>query len=158
VKRAPAIAAALLVAGLALAGSNAIGTGGFAPPGGGGSVNGTEINPSAIKFNGAIFANNTAPTATGFCTSPGVATGVGSGAFHVNVGTACAGSTGTLTFGATAANGWICNCQNYSSGATRTITQTGTTGTTCVLQSRDWTGAAANWVNSDFILCLAFAY
>lgn len=118
------------------------------------------LGTGTSRFNvsaGAMAISVTAPTLSGFCTSPTVTASNGTAAFLLDVGSSCAASTGTITL-PTATTGWNCECTNRTSGATRMVTQTSSTTTTCVLQSRDWAGTAANWVNGDDISCIAMAY
>lgn len=117
-----------------------------------------QTNGGGIRFNNSPWADDNNVTPSGFCTTPAVTSGVGSSSFLLDVGGACAASTGTITFAVAATNGYACSCTNVTSGATRTVTQTTNSTTTCVLQSRDWAGAAANWVNGDDLVCHAFAY
>ncbi len=101
---------------------------------------------------------NTAPTATTFCTSPSIPANNGTAAFTINVGSACATSTGTITMPA-ATTGWVCDFQNVTSPATSVIGQTGgTTTTVTVTNYVRITGVAGNWTSSDVIRAKCSAY
>lgn len=103
--------------------------------------------------------NGTAPTVSGFCTSPSVPANNGTFGFTVNVGTSCAGvSTGTITLPA-ATNGWVCHFANVSNPATSAPAQTGgTTTTATVTNYARTTGLAADWTDSDVIRVSCHGY
>lgn len=107
---------------------------------------------------GNIFAINTAPTATTFCTSPSVPSNNGTIAFTINVGTACATSVGTITL-PTATTGWVADCHNVTVPASNIVEQTGgTTTTVTVTNYARTTGVASNWTDSAVLRCRATAY
>lgn len=97
-------------------------------------------------------------TATTFCTSPSV-TGTNTLAFSINVGTSCATSTATMTFPATATNGWKVDCVNVTANATNVVSQTGGSTTTATLTNYvRTTGVAGNWTDSNVLRCNAMGY
>jgi hypothetical protein len=98
------------------------------------------------------------PTVSGFCTSPRVVSHNNSLAFRINVGTSCAGSTGTVTLAASGSGSWACNFANITAPDTNVVAQTGYTGTTVTVKNYARTsGAAANFTDSDIIVgsCIA---
>lgn len=108
---------------------------------------------ATTTFSAVSLVNSaTAPTvASGFCTSPTIPASNGNWAFTINVGSACAASTGTLTM-PTAAHGWACNADDVTTPATNSVRQTGGTTTTVVLTNyARTTGIAANFTSSDVI-------
>lgn len=151
-------------------------------PGGGGGVNiyssasalagwdnGTgnyvhKIGDITVAAGGAFdlvtkFAIRTAPTASaGFCTSPSVSASNGTAAFEVTIGSACAGSTGTITLPA-ATTAWVCTCHDVTSPAGNYMEQTGGSTTTCTMQNYSRTlGTAANFTSADVFRCTAMGY
>lgn len=105
-----------------------------------------------------MFASTTAPTATTFCTSPSIPSSNGTAAFTINVGTACATSTGTITLPA-ATNGWKCDFADVTTPASNIPRQTGGTTTTVTLTNyAATTGVASNWTASEIIRASCTAY
>lgn len=97
-----------------------------------------------------VYLPVTAPTVnTGFCTSPTITHGTSS-SFQMDVGSACAGSTGTILTGASSDNGWHCTVVNLTNGATEYTVQSGssTSSATFTNYSRT-TGLALNWTAGD---------
>lgn len=95
----------------------------------------------------------TPPTiSAGFCaTSPSISAANGIVAFDINVGTACAGSVGTLAMPA-AKTGWVCGFHNVTNPATNIVEQTGgATNTVTLTNYVRTTGVAGNFTASDHI-------
>lgn len=105
------------------------------------------------------FMSATAPTiSSGFCTSPSIPANNGTAAFTINVGSACAGSTGTLTMPA-ATTGWICDFHDVTTPASNVVEQTGGSTTTVTLTNYvRTTGVAGNFTSSDVIRAKCMAY
>lgn len=98
----------------------------------------------------------TAVTAT-ICTTP-IVTGNNTAAFSINVGSACAGSTGTITYPA-ATNAWVVSCFDVTTPASFVIGQTGGTTTTATITNYSrTTGAAINFVSSEVLRCQATGF
>lgn len=115
------------------------------------------------QFQGDIYYANlavshTAPTiASGFCTSPTIATN-NTASFQVTVGSACAGSVGSITMPA-ATTGWSCNIANVTTPASNTPWQTSSSTTAVgVTNYVRTTGVAGNFTASDKLnfQCTAF--
>ncbi len=129
------------------------------------TINNTSIGvttPAAVKATSLtltnLVANTTAPTVSGFCTTPAVPANNGNAAFTINVGTACAASTGTITLPA-ATTGWVCDAHDVTTPASNIIEMTGGTTTTVVLQNYvRTTGVASNFTSSDVIRVKCSAY
>lgn len=129
------------------------------------------LTTAALTTTGSVFVTgagsafgvgntsmvNTSPTATTFCTTP-VVTANGTAAFQVNVGTACATSTATITLPA-ATTAWVADCHNVTVPASNVVEQTGGTTTTITLTNyARTTGLASNWTDGHVIRCKAMAY
>lgn len=125
-------------------------------------------NGLGIAFTGGSGAGGTAnfwvqavaPVSGGltFCTSPTVVNANGTVAFTINVGTACATSTGTITMSAVT-TGYVASCVNITAPTTNVISQTGGTTTTITLTNFvRTTGVAGNWTDSNILRCTAFSY
>jgi hypothetical protein len=129
-----------------------------------GTINNMSLGattPSTVKTTALTLTNlvnnTTAPTVTGFCTTPTV-TANGNIAFAINVGTACAASTGTITLPA-ATNGWVCDAHNVTTPASNIVEMSSGTTTTVVLQNyARTTGVATNFTSSDVIRVKCSAY
>jgi hypothetical protein len=108
----------------------------------------------SIYTGTAYLLSMSAPTVTGFCTSPSVAWNAGSSTFEVNVGTSCTGiSTGTITFFANA-NGWSCACDNKTAPTTRTIgTTTWANNSITVTNFSRTAGTAADFADGALVRC-----
>ncbi len=105
-----------------------------------------------------LLDSTTAPTVTGFCTSPSVPAANGTAAFSIGVGTACAGSTGTISLPSNT-NGWVCDCHAITTPASQYMEQTGGTTQTCTMQNYSRTlGTALNFTDSDVYRCTARGY
>ena len=114
----------------------------------------TEHNVSTL----AALTSNTAPTVSGFGTGASVLNSNGTTAFTIDVGTANAGSTGTIHL-PTAPHGWVCHIQNVTQPATSRVGQTGgTTNTATVTNYSRSSGSATTWTNSDILQGSCFAY
>lgn len=118
--------------------------------------------PAAGKFTILTATNlidsTTAPTVSGFCTSPSVPANNGTWAFTINVGTACAASTGTITLPA-ATTGWICDLHDVTTPTTNIVEMTGGTTTTVTVQNYvRTTGIAGNFTTSDVLRVKCSAY
>lgn len=110
------------------------------------------------NVNGVLHVSATAPTVTGFGTSPSVPNNNGTSAFTVNVGTGGSASTGTVTLPA-AATGWVCTAQDVTTPASFITSQTGGTTTTATFTNYSrTTGAAIAWTASDILRISCFAY
>ncbi len=105
-----------------------------------------------------LLDSTTAPTVSGFCTSPSVPASNGTAAFTINVGSACAGSTGTISL-PTNTNGWVCDCHDVTTPASNYMEQTGGTTQTCTMQNYSRTlGTALAFTSSDVYRCTARGY
>lgn len=106
-----------------------------------------------------LALSGTAPTiSAGFCTSPSIPANNGTVAFTINVGSACAASTGTLGM-PTAANGWVCDFHDVTTPASNVVEQTGgATNTVTLTNYARTTGLAANFTSSDVIRAKCVAY
>jgi hypothetical protein len=107
----------------------------------------------------ALVDSATAPTiSAGFCTSPSVVANNGTWAFTINVGSACAVSTGTVGLPA-ATNGWVCDAHDVTTPASNIVEQSGGTTTTVVLTNYvRTTGVAGNFTSSDVLRVKCTAY
>jgi hypothetical protein len=122
------------------------------------TINNTSIGvttAAAGKFTTVTATNlvgsTTTPTVSGFCTTPSVSANNGTWAFTVNVGTACAASTGTITLPA-ATTGWVCDAHNVTTPASNIVEMSSGTTTTVVLTNYvRSTGVAGNFTSSDVI-------
>lgn len=116
------------------------------------------VNTNALTAT-SLVGNSTAPAiASGFCTSPSISANNGTFAFTVTIGSACAGSTGTLTMPA-ATTGWVCDAHNTTTPASNIVEQSGGSTTTVVLQNYvRTTGVAGNFTASDVIRVKCSAY
>lgn len=114
---------------------------------------------TGYRLASTLMVSSTAPTiASGFCTSPTVPNANGTAAFTVNVGSACAGSTGVITM-PTAATGWVCSAYNITTPATNVVNQTaGTTTSVTVTNYVRTTGVAGNFTSSDVLRFQCSAY
>lgn len=128
------------------------------------TINNATLPISATTSKATSFAltstlnSTTAPTVSGFCTSPSVTANNGTAAFAINVGTACAASTGTITLPA-AATGWVCDAHNVTTPASNVVEMSSGTTTTVVLTNyARMTGIAANFTSSDSIRVMCAAY
>lgn len=122
------------------------------------SSGGTELlaGTAFAVANNAIF--NTAPTVSGFGTSPSVVASNGTAAFIINVGTGGAASTGTITLPA-ATTGWVCACFDVTTPASFVTSMTGGSTTTCTVTNYSrTTGLAIAWTASDILRCTAVGY
>ena len=111
-----------------------------------------------IQFNGVLADSGTAPTVSGFGTSPSVPNANGTIAFAINVGTGGTASTGTITLSPAATTGWKVHCEDVTTPTNGITKQTGGTTTTATLTNYDWAGVAVAWVASDILRCSARAY
>lgn len=115
---------------------------------------GVRLGPNAVL----AIDGDTAPTATTFCTSPSIPANNGTSAFTINVGTACASSTGTITLPA-AATGWVCDFHNVTTPASNVVEMTGGSTTTVTMTNyARTTGLASNWTDSHVIRAKCMAY
>lgn len=131
----------------------------MASPTGGDKGSGT-INLASDYFqNGVLTISHTAPTiSSGFCTSPTIPNSNGTAAFTINVGSACAASTGTLSM-PTATTGWVCSFYDVTTPNTNVINQTGgATNTVTLTNYVRTTGVAGNFTSSDVIRVMCHAY
>lgn len=114
------------------------------------------------KFTFAnMFTQNTAPTiSSGFGSSPSIVSSNGSLSFQINVGTGGVATTGVIGL-PTAANGWVCTCEDVTTQNT-TVARTRQTGlgttTTCPIGDFTSADVAGAWVASDKLTCIAVAY
>lgn len=110
----------------------------------------------AIAVGAALTFSSTAPTVSGFGTSPSVS-GTAT-AFTINVGTGGTASTGTVTL-PTATTGWKVQCTDVTNNASFVTDQTGGTATTATLQNYSrTTGLGIAWTASDILRCTGTAY
>lgn len=102
---------------------------------------------------------STPPTiSAGFCTSPSIPNANGTAAFTINVGSACAGSTGTLAM-PTAPTGWVCDFHDVTTPASNIVEQTGgATNTVTLTNYVRTTGVAGNFTSSDVIRAKCVSY
>ena len=110
-----------------------------------------------IQLGGVIADSGTAPTVSGFGTSPSVPNANGTVAFTINVGTGGTASTGTITL-PTATTGWWVECHDVTTPTNGITKQTGGTTTTATLTNYDWAGVAVAWAASDILRCSARGY
>lgn len=129
-----------------------------------------DLSADVVTFGGTVATaqynvaarlaiSPTAPTVSGFCTSPTVPANNGTAAFTIQPGTICAGiSTGTITLPA-ATTAWACTIQNVTTPASYVIGQTGGTTTTATITNYSrTTGLAIAWNDSDVhrVSCMAY--
>jgi hypothetical protein len=134
--------------------------------------NGSNADPSLVSgvilqaratfkiggSGGKLVDSATAPTLSGFGTSPSVIANNGTVAFSINVGTGGSASTGTITLPA-ATTGWVCVAQDITNPDSFITSQTGGTTTTATLKNYSrTTGAAIAWTASDILLVSCRAY
>lgn len=130
---------------------------------GNGNISLTPAGTGLVKISGGVYYNslhssNTAPTLSGFGTSPSLPSNNGTAAFSINVGSGGIASTGTITL-PTAAHNWICSFVDTTNPATAVTSQTGGTATTITLTNYSRvTGLATAWAANDvlFAMCAAF--
>jgi hypothetical protein len=135
-----------------------LGVGTTTDPGAGAILANTTIKATTGYSLTNPLISSTAPTATTFCTSPSIPATNGTAAFTINVGTACATSTGTITLSA-ATTGWVCDFHNITTPAANIVEQTGGTTTTVTMTNyARTTGVASNWTASDVIRAKCVAY
>ena len=120
---------------------------------------GNITTTTSYQLSGVLALSGTAPTVTGFCTSPSVPNSNGTAAFTINVGTSCTGiSTGSITLPA-ATTAWVCHVQNVTTPASYIVGQTGGTATTATVTNYSrTTGLAADWTASDVLRVSCMAY
>lgn len=110
------------------------------------------------QINGILLCSATAPTVTGFGTSPSVPNANGTCAFTIDVGTGGTASTGSVTLPA-ATTGWVLSCYDVTTPASFITSQTGGTTTTATVTNYSrTTGAAIAWTASDILRCSAHGY
>lgn len=113
---------------------------------------------SAYQVNGVLAVSATAPTVSGFGTSPSVVNANGTAAFTINIGTGGVASTGTITL-PTATTGWWVSCFDVTTPASFVTNQTGGSTTTATVTNYSrTTGLAIAWTASDILRCHAEAY
>lgn len=106
----------------------------------------------------STLCSSTAPTISGFGTSPSVPSNNGTCAFTINVGTGGTASTGTVTLPA-AATGWVCTAQDVTTPASYITSQTGGTTTTATFTNYSrTTGLATAWTASDILRVSCMGY
>lgn len=126
-------------------------------PAGAGCIASGTVNAARLPGPLASAFPAGAPTiSSGFCGSPSVTASNGAAAFDINVGTTCGGSTGVIAL-PTAANGWVCNFVDISTGD-GTRQTAGTTSTVTVTHFTYSTGAPLNFQDSDHIRGQCSAY
>lgn len=119
---------------------------------------GSVVRMNGTGGTGTLLLSSTAPTVTGFGTSPSVPSNNGTGAFTVNVGTGGSASTGTVTL-PTAATGWVCSAFDVTNPDTAVTNQTGGTTTTATFTNYSrTTGIATAWAASDILRMSCHAY
>ncbi len=120
-----------------------------------------QVGTAALNFTSSLklLFSVTAPTvASGFCSSPTIPNANGTASFTINVGSACAASTGTLTM-PTANAGWSCTFADITTPASNSVWQTGGSSSTVVITNYSrTTGVAANFTSSDVINGKCAAY
>lgn len=123
-----------------------------------------KITSTGVTFVTGVTLTNlmmstTAPTVSGFGTSPSVVSNNGTAAFTINVGTGGTASTGTITLPA-AATGWVLTgCHDVTTPGSFITRQTGGTSTTITVTNYSaTTGLAIAWTASDILRCAAIAY
>lgn len=117
-----------------------------------------DINGN-VAISGVLVDSNTAPTLSGFGTSPSIVASSGTAGFEINVGTGGTAASGLLTFPA-ATHGWAVSCsdittQTSSVFVTKQISSTPTTAT--IAQFSD-AGAETAWAAGDILVCQARAF
>jgi len=123
------------------------------------SANVNVAGPS-IQLSTKLWESLTPPTiSAGFCaTSPSISAANGTAAFDINVGTACAGSVGTLSM-PTATTGWACSFANVTNPASNVPSQTGgATNTVTLTNYARTTGLESNFTASDHIRAACSGY
>lgn len=99
---------------------------------------------------GKLLLSDTAPTiASGFGTSPSIASSNGAAVFRVNVGTGGSATSGVVTM-PTASNGWGCVVQDQTTAQPTRQTATSTTSVTVT--------ASSAWTASDILVFVCAAY
>lgn len=122
------------------------------------AVTGAVSATTRYNVNGVLHVSATAPTVSGFGTSPSVANHNGTSAFTVNVGTGGTANTGTVTL-PTATTGWVCMAQDVTTPASFVTAQTGGTTTTATFTNYSrTTGLIIAWTASDILRVSCFAY
>ena len=117
----------------------------------------TSVTTPSVIIGTTLAFSSTAPTVSGFGTSPSVPAGR-SAAFTIDVGTGGTASTGTITFPA-ATTGWIVSCYDVTTPASFVTSQTGGTTTTATVTNYSrTTGLATAWTASDILRCTGTAY
>lgn len=109
-----------------------------------------------LKFV-ALADSATAPTiSSGFGASPSVATNNGTAAFTINVGTGGVATSGVIGL-PTAANGWVCQCNDIAAAVSTSETKMSATSTTsCTVSNVNTaTGVAVAWAASEILHCMA---
>lgn len=110
---------------------------------------------SRIELTDSVWESTTAPTLTGFGTSPSVVWSNGTATFRIDVGGGGTATNGTITFPA-ATNGWICKCSNLTNpnAGGAVIEQSGISTTTCAIGNYV-AGVLTAWAANDNLLCHA---
>ena len=129
-----------------------------AADGGVAAAAGTIHAGASYHLGSTLFVSATAPTVSGFGTSPSVPNSNGTAAFSIDVGTGGTASTGTITLPA-ATTAWVVSCYDVTTPASYITHQTGgTTTTAAVTNYSRTTGLATAWTASDILRCHAAAY
>ena len=117
------------------------------------------IDAGDVKTGGVLSLSATAPTiASGFGTSPSMASSNGSVAFTIDVGTGGTASSGVITLPAST-TGWVVHCLDITNPASSNTVQTaGTTTSATISNYSRTTGLLTAWAASDIIRCTATAY
>lgn len=114
---------------------------------------------SASNFSASnLLCSATAPTVSGFGSSPSVPANNGTCAFTVNVGTGGTASTGTVNL-PTATTGWVCNAYDVTTPASFVTSQTGgSTATATFTNYARTTGLPIAWAASDVLRMSCLGY
>lgn len=110
-----------------------------------------------INLAGPVLTDTSTDPTVSFCSGAALTAPNGSAAFQLDVGTACAASTGTITL-PTATTGWVCHCE--TSVADRIVQQKAASSTTVVTMTNATisTGAASNYTDGQDLFCTCRAY
>ena len=105
-----------------------------------------------FRLGNNILLSYTAPTLSGFGTSPSVPNHNGGTVFTINVGTGGTASTGTINLAPSAAVGWVCAIQDITHPDSFVTNMTGFTVSTVTVKNYSrTTGLQIAWTASDIL-------
>jgi hypothetical protein len=113
-----------------------------------------------LNIGNAVLESMTVPTVqSGFGTGASVTNGKSSAAFTVGVGTGGVVSTGNISLGNAAPNGWACSAVDQTNPAgSNTVATPNTTGSISLTNYSRTTGLATPWVASDVVVVACHGY